>query len=142
MRTLLIACGNPLRCDDGVGPEALRLIAPAPDREFRAVQQLTPECAEEISGFDRVIFLDADADATHNLTHAAIEPVSAIPSRSPLTHASTPAEIVALSKALFGFTGEALVCRIPAHDFSLIDHLTQHGLRLANETAARLECLL
>jgi Ni,Fe-hydrogenase maturation factor len=104
------------------------------------VQQLTPECAEEISGFDRVIFLDADA--AHNLTHAAIQPVSAMPSRSPLTHASTPAEIVALSKALFGFTGEALVCRIPAHDFSLTDHLTQDGQRLVNETAARLECFL
>lgn len=140
MRTLLIACGNPLRCDDGVGPEALRLIAPAPDREFRAVQQLTPECAEEISCFDRVIFLDADADAAH--THAVIEPLSAAPSRSPLTHASTPAEIVALSKALFGFTGEALVCRIPARDFSPADHLTQDGLRLVKETAARLECLL
>jgi len=114
MRTLLIACGNTLRGDDGVADEALRLAQLPADCEMRAVHQLTPELAEEIARFRRVVFVDADARSVR----LTIEPVGATVARSPLTHVSTPAEIVALATALFGFTGEALVCRIPARDFS------------------------
>jgi len=113
MRTLLIACGNPLRGDDGVAHEVLRSLEPAPDRELLSVQQLTPEIAAELARFERVVFLDADVSATT----ITIEPVSEALSSSPLSHWSSPAEIVALARGLYRFRGEALVCRITARMF-------------------------
>ena len=104
-QVLIIAYGNRLRGDDGVGPAIGDIVATWQmlDVSVLIVQQLTPECAEEIAGFDRVIFLDADAASTR----LSIEAVQATTARSALTHASTPAEVVALSKALFGFLGSA-----------------------------------
>lgn len=138
MRTLLISCGNSLRRDDGAAHQVLQLLAPSPSRVFRAVQQLTPELAEELAPFDRVVILDADV-ASNSL---AIEPLSAATSRSPLAHFSLPAEIVSLSRALFGFTGEAFLCRIPAHDFSSGASLSAAARQFAAEAAVQLENLL
>jgi hydrogenase maturation protease len=138
MRTLLIACGNPLRGDDGVALAALDLIPAAPGLVTLSVQQLAPELAEEIAGFERVVFLDADARASS----LAIEPAPEGLTASPLTHSSDPAEVVALSRALFGFAGEALVCRIPVRDFSPGAPLTAAGTRRASEAAGELQRIL
>ena len=83
MQTYLIACGNPLRGDDGVAHAALRLVPPASNRRVLAVRQWTPELAEEIAGADRVVFLDAD---TENAL-VTIEPIRGAGPHSPLTHA-------------------------------------------------------
>lgn len=60
----MLACGNALRQDDGVGLE----IAAAAERVFGdaqlrvvAVQQWTPELASEITGAALAIFVDASA---------------------------------------------------------------------------------
>ena len=137
MRTLLIACGNPLRGDDGVAIEVLRLLAPGSDRELYEVQQLTPEIAEKVAAYDCVVFLDADAAAT-KLT---IQPVRGAGSRSPLSHASSPAEIVALSRTLFAFSGAAVTCGIPARDFSAGKSLSLETQRVVREAAEELERL-
>jgi hydrogenase maturation protease len=138
MRTLLIACGNPLRCDDGAAHEVLRLITPAPDLEARDVQQLTPEIAQEMNGFARVVFLDADA----RCAHPVIETVRDSTSRSALTHASDPAEILALSRALFAFHGEAFLCRIPARNFSPGEAMPPDQRRVIEESVRELERFL
>jgi len=124
MRTLVIAIGNPLRRDDGVAHHVL--IPPGADR--RSVLQLTPEIAEEIAGFDSVVFLDGDVTAKE----VRIESVDSLPSASTLTHVARPAEIVALARALFGFTGRACTCRIPVSDLS-----EGEGLSPRTETFAR-----
>lgn len=136
--TLLIACGNPLRRDDGVAHEVLRIIARTPCRELRSVQQLAPELAAEIAGFGRVVFLDADVRSLH----PSIEPVGAVAPASPLTHAADPAQIVALSRVLFGFNGDAHVCRIPARDFSPGEGLGTDELQIMYEAAGEVERLL
>jgi len=143
MRTLLIACGNPLRRDDGAASEALRFLAQAPNRVLRVVHQLTPEIAEEIAGFDRVVFLDADAGAPR-VTIERLVPTRSrdVPMpRSPLTHAANPAEIVALSCGLFGFHGKAFLCRIPARDFSADAGLSRNAALFAQQAADALENL-
>jgi hydrogenase maturation protease len=65
-RCLLLACGNTLRGDDGVGPW---LAAWAENRfrgeaGFRVVvrQQWTPELAEEVAAAESVLFVDCAAD--------------------------------------------------------------------------------
>jgi len=142
MKTLFIACGNPLRGDDGVAPEVLRLMKPAPGRKIRTVHQLTPELAEEMSRFDCVVFLDAFLDADASATSVTIAPVSAVPPSPSLTHISTPAEIVALSRALFGFIGAALLCRIPAIHFDPGASLSPHALKFVQQAAEEIEDFL
>jgi len=134
MRSLFISCGNTLRCDDGVAHRVLELLPAAAEREVRSVQQLTPELAAEMAGFDLVVFLDADAASLR----PAIEPIGAWAPRSPLTHVTEPAEIVALARALFGFTGEALMCKIPARDFRFDDDLSTDGIESALQAAEEL----
>jgi Ni,Fe-hydrogenase maturation factor len=136
--TLLIACGNPLRGDDGVAHEVLRRVGDGIGRELRFVHQLVPELAEEIAGFARVVFVDADVASVSPV----IEAVCVTIAGSPLTHAAIPAEIVALARGLFGFEGEAFVCRIPAHDFSVGQGLSPHERDTADEAAKQLNRFL
>lgn len=128
MRTLAIAIGNPLRCDDGV---AHRLAASLRGCEIQSVLQLTPELAETIAAYAQVIFIDADAEAKQ----MCIEPVAELTGNPPLTHVSTSSETVALARALYGFSGQAFLCSIPAHDFSAGEGLSAEA-ELASEAAA------
>jgi hydrogenase maturation protease len=116
MRALLITLGNPLRRDDGVAHAVPKYLS----CESRSFLQLTPEVAEDIARFDTVIFIDADVRATE----MSIEGVAESRSSPALTHVSTAAEVVALSKALFGFTGRAFQCGIPAADLSFQEGLS------------------
>ena len=138
MRTLFLATGNTLRGDDGAAPEVIRMIRPAAGRQLRAVQQLTPELAEEMARFDCVVFLDADVAATE----VKIEPVGSALRGPLLAHVATPAEIVALSRALFGFVGAALLCRIPARQFGLAGSLSPGTRTFAEQAAEKLESFL
>jgi Ni,Fe-hydrogenase maturation factor len=110
MRALVVTLGNPLRRDDGVAHAVPKYL----NCESRSLLHLTPEVAEDIARFDTVIFIDADVRATD----VSIERVAESPSSPALTHVSTAAQVVALSKALFGFSGRAFQCRIPAGDLS------------------------
>lgn len=138
MRTLLLACGNPLRGDDGAAHEVLRLIEPSPYCARRTVQQLTPELAEEVARFSRVVFLDADTERKA----LAIEPLRSALPRSPLTHAATPEEVVALARALFGFAGEAFLCRIPVRNFSPGAAAADEVLQFVQEAAVQITNLI
>ena len=134
MATLAIAVGNPLRRDDGVAHAVLKRL----DCESRSYLQLTPEVAEEIAGFDTVVFIDADACSAE----VRIDPVDEEQSSSALSHFSSPAEVVALSKALFGFAGRAFLCRIPSADFSCRTGLTRRAKALATQAAEQLRVSL
>jgi Ni,Fe-hydrogenase maturation factor len=138
VNTLLMACGNSLRGDDGVAHEVLRLVEYRKSCHARHVHQWVPELAEEISRFERVVFMDADLEATA----PALEPVSGESTRSPLSHASNPAEIVALSRALFGFEGEALLYRLPAGNFAPGEQLSGEQQQLAAQAAGQLHRFL
>jgi Ni,Fe-hydrogenase maturation factor len=138
MRTFLIATGNTLRRDDGIAHHVLDLVRPTPGTRTRALLQLTPELAHDIAGCDAVIFIDADAGASV----PSIEPLDQSPAPPAVTHISTPAEIVWLSRALFGFAGQAFLCRIPAEDLSCGEGLSRRTTMLAAEAARELEVLL
>ena len=61
---LLLACGNSLRQDDGVGlriAEAAEQLFPASRLRIVAAQQFTPEMAAELAATELVIFVDASA---------------------------------------------------------------------------------
>jgi Ni,Fe-hydrogenase maturation factor len=126
MPALVIAIGNPLRRDDGVAH-----LVKAPRVRQQSVLQLTPEISAELAPYRTVVFVDADVNAEQ----VRIEPVQDAPGHSSLTHASRPSEVVALARALFGFSGRAYTCHIPAHDFSAGEGLSLAAQSLASDAA-------
>lgn len=131
MRALAIAIGNVLRGDDGVAHAALELMEQI---DCCSCFQLTPEHAAEIAGYDAVVFVDADAEAGQTI----VEPLRERQLPPQMTHIWSPAEIVALARALFRFTGRAFVCRIPAEDFSASERLSPRAAAQAREAARQL----
>jgi len=138
MRAMLIAIGNRERRDDGVAHTVLESLACRHAVELRSVLQLAPEIADDIAGYDLVIFLDADARASE----LSIQTVDPSPANGVFTHVAGPAEIVGLAGVLFGFKGRALLCRIPAYDFSWEEGLSRRSRKRALEATVRLESLL
>ena len=136
MKALFIALGNPLRRDDGVAHAVLELFA-ADRVESRRLLQLVPEVAADIAGCSPVVFLDADAAAEE----VVLEAVKETP-RGALTHMVAPWEVVALSRMLFGFTGPAFLCRMPANDFSPGEGLSRRTSAFVPRAAQMLKHLL
>lgn len=104
-RCLLLACGNTLRGDDGVGP----WLAAWAWEQFRnevgvrvlSRQQWTPELAEDVARADCVIFTDCAA----NLPPGSVQIVSVQPAdsrRGLATHHLGAAELLALGHDLYG----------------------------------------
>ena len=140
MLALLFAIGNRLRGDDGAALEALVHLGPQPHAELRVVHQLTPECAYELhaSGADLVVFVDASTTALEPL----IEPVPLPAGRTPLGHQLPPSSLVALARTLYGWTGKAWQCHIPAHDFDHGEGLNEETARHARQAAELIRRLL
>jgi len=118
---LCIAIGNPLRGDDGVALRALLLISPQPGLRLIETHQLLPELAADIAAADTVCFLDADPNCSE-VTIVAIEPE---PARAmTLAHHLSIADMLTLAIRLYGFSGQAFQCHIPAKQL-------QHGSKLS-----------
>ena len=103
-RCLVLACGNSLRGDDGVGPW---LAAWAEDR-FRSnptvrilmCHQWTPELAEDVAHAESVFFIDCSVQsAPGTLTISPVEPSAK--SVIPATHHLGPAQLLALARELY-----------------------------------------
>ncbi len=111
MQALVIAIGNPLRADDGVAHHVAGLLHGA---AIRRVHQLAPEIAAEMQNTDTVIFLDADPAAER----PSLDRIAAsIETTSSLSHSMSPGTLVAIARRLYGFRGEAWICRLYARDF-------------------------
>jgi hydrogenase maturation protease len=103
---LILACGNSLRGDDGVG---LWLAEWAAGR-FRdeslvrvlARQQWTPELAEEIAGAEAVIFIDSSLESAPGAVKLAqVRPATGDDARS--THRLGAPELLGLGCELYGY---------------------------------------
>jgi Ni,Fe-hydrogenase maturation factor len=136
MEALVIAIGNTLRHDDHVAQAVVHLLPP--DIPTRTVLQLTPEIAEEVAGYQVIVFVDADVDART----LRIDPVRASPRASSFTHVLRSAEIVALARSLFGFTGDAYICHIPVTDLTVGEGLSQGAREYATRAAHEITELL
>jgi hydrogenase maturation protease len=133
-KRLVIGIGNPLRGDDGVGTwlaeQAAVLTAAEPDGPVavRSVQQLTPELAEELAQLEDVLFIDAwQAPAKAAPQLLAIGPAAG----AATSHRLEPAQLLAVSQALFGRMPRAHLLQVPAHAFP-------HGMELSQELEATL----
>ncbi len=131
MPALVIAIGNRLRGDDGVAHYVADLLHGV---TLLRVHQLAPEIAAELQNADTVIFLDADPGAEAPSLERIEEPAG---TTGPLSHSMTPEILVAIASRLYGFRGEAWLCRLPARDFSASTELSPQAAAQL-DTAAQL----
>ena len=99
---LLLACGNSLRQDDGVGlriAEAAEHLFPASRLRIVAAQQFTPEMAADLAATELVIFVDACA----NDEPGAIRVVTVTAhGEAPETHRLDPPALLAMAQSVCG----------------------------------------
>jgi hydrogenase maturation protease len=101
---LILACGNTLRCDDGIGPYLASWAEQhfAGDLRVRVVSrhQWTPDLAQDLARAEAVLFIDcAIAAPAGSLRLLPVEPA---PAQAALaTHHTGAAELLALSQELY-----------------------------------------
>jgi len=101
---LILACGNPLRGDDGLGPWladwAERRFAGDPNVQVLSSQQWTPELAEDIARAHFVVFLDSSvASLPGTITLTPVQPANS--ARGLATHHLGAPELLALASKLY-----------------------------------------
>ena len=127
---LIIAYGNPLRSDDGVAWRAADLLAEklhAPDVEILRLHQLTPELADRLRGFDRVIFVDAALSEDPDMEPGTVrveEVAAATPDPARFSHAFSPQKVLGLAAELYGVRPHAFVVTVTGANFDHGDSLS------------------
>jgi hydrogenase maturation protease len=101
---LILACGNTLRGDDGVGPWlaewARDQFSSKAGVRCVARQQWTPDLAEEIAQAASVIFLDCAADSAPGQIHLVpVKPSAELPRL--LTHNLTASDLMAFCRTFY-----------------------------------------
>jgi hydrogenase maturation protease len=107
---LVLACGNTLRSDDGVGPRLAEWAAQRfrDDSHVRVLarQQWTPDLAQDIAGADSVLFVDSTVESAPGRVHLTPVPLdlhSATNGNPPAgTHHIEPPELLRLTRSLYG----------------------------------------
>ncbi len=131
-RVLIVAYGNRLRSDDGVGwivADDLRQRLASPEVEILQLTQLLPEVAESISHANTVIFVDASCDGEPGELHC--RQVTPPPAKAQFSHQLTPAELLGVAGRLYGATPQAFCVSLTGECF-------EHGEELSESVAARL----
>ena len=131
----VIGYGNTLRRDDGVGPRVAEAVAALalPGVRALACPLLTLELAEAISQAGVAIFVDAAVDGPREVQWRKLAPAD---SSQVMTHAASPATLLALARDVFGRAPEAWWLTIPVEDLGLgegLSPLAQRGFELAVE---------
>ena len=103
-RCLILACGNTMRGDEGVGlwlaEWAERRFSDQPGVRVIADHQWTPELAEDVARAQSVLFIDCSLDTAPGSLHLKpLEP--AVAGQGINTHHQNAAELLALSRDLY-----------------------------------------
>jgi hydrogenase maturation protease len=125
---LVIGYGNPLRCDDGVGPRVVEAVEELKLPAVRTLvcQQLSPEHAEPISRARTVVFVDAAVDAPTEVQLRKLEPGG---TTQLMAHAADPRTMLALARDVFGHVPQAWWLTIPAVKLGFGDDLSPAARR-------------
>lgn len=125
-RLCVIGIGNPLRGDDGAGALLAAEVAGCP------VHQLTPELAATLASLQQVLFIDAwlaPRGEAPRLDALVIDQEAATADLT--SHQLHPAQLLALSEALYGRSPEGWWLRIPAWNLA-------HGRKFSPALASSL----
>jgi hydrogenase maturation protease len=139
MKTLIIGYGNDSRRDDGIGWFVAGELAKRclPGVVIQTMHQLEVELAEELTRFDRVIFVDASVPESPDAIRCS-DVVACFESHA-VAHYLTPADVLSLCRTLYGHEPEALLFSIRGEDFNFGMDLTpaveQAGRDVVNRIA-------
>ncbi len=151
IRCLILACGNTLRGDDGVGPWlalwAHERFQSDPRVQVIARQQWAPELADDISRARAVIFVDVSIASAPG----CVELVPVSPSnddRGPGAHHLGAPELLALAHGLYGSALQsASLLTVGAGSIEMgerfsaaVDSALPEACRLLEQTVLRLLC--
>lgn len=103
-RTLILACGNPLRGDDAVALHLARLLREqfaGPEILIHTTQQWTPELAELLSRCELAIFLDASEHFSPGYVHCESVTPYVGENHALLTHSCNPTLLLLMSRQLY-----------------------------------------
>ena len=135
-RVLVIACGNELRADDGIGPGIARALAerlPAGAADVVIVHQLSPELSDPAALADLVVFVDAAAAGVPGTVRVEpVTPAETVPGG--FTHSLTPATLLAMTAALHGRAPRAVMISVAGESFGFGSELSEtarHALPVA-----------
>lgn len=131
--TLVIACGNSLRSDDGVAHVAAHAIQAwrICDVRVLCVHQLLPELVEEMKSADRILFVDAGLD-TGDVAYR-VRAMSPHASRRNFGHHETPENLLALLHSVERRQTEAWLLSIRATSFDHGEAITPEARSNAEE---------
>ncbi len=126
-QSLVLACGNPLRGDDGVGWKIAEQLVNNPRFESVNVvvsQQFLPEHAELLSGADLVVFVDCSTLAPHGeVCVEPVEPATKMPRI--FTHHLDPASLLRLAADLYGrLPSRAMLVAVGGEEFEMVEELS------------------
>jgi hydrogenase maturation protease len=101
---LILACGNTLRSDDGIGPWladwATEKFRTEPAVRVLSRQQWTPELAQDIADAKSVLFIDCSAESAPGLVKLVpVDPANEPPGLA--THHMGAAQLLALARDLY-----------------------------------------
>jgi hydrogenase maturation protease len=128
-RCLILACGNTLREDDGIGPFlaswAEQRFAAEPAVRVLATHQWTPELAFDIASAETVLFIDCAINAEPGAV--AVEPVPAAAEMPRLmTHHLDAPSLLALAHELYNAAPrESLMLTIGAASLELRESFSE-----------------
>jgi hydrogenase maturation protease len=144
-RVLIIAYGNPLRCDDGIAWHAAEVLAdkfPAQEVEILRLHQLAPEVADAVRQHELVLFVDAACiDDFENTYPGEIRvrdlAVGQLVQHTPghFSHVYSPAQVLDLVRDLYHATPKAFAVTVAGENFG-------HGADFSPAVSAAIPALV
>ncbi len=130
--TLVIGIGNTIRGDDGAGIRVVEQLAGRfPGVDVMCVHQLSPEHAEKVSQYERLVIVDASV-TTDTLRVTPLRANGDV--RLPRTHNVSPGGILALAETLYRKTpADAILVEIPASSCDFTEELSSHTASVVEE---------
>lgn len=140
-RILIIGIGNPGRRDDGLGAEAVtRLEARGlAGIEYETGYQLNIEDGLTCSEHDLVVFIDAARGLDRAFSFEPMMPSFEIPA---ISHALSPAAVLAVAASVFGKKPEAWVLAVRGRDWDEGEGLSADAARDLDEACSFLDGFL
>jgi hydrogenase maturation protease len=142
MKVLVIGYGNDSRNDDGVGWFVVGELQKRslPGVTFETAHQLEVDFAEDVRDYDLVVFVDA-AIPESDYAWRTEEVIPGFQSHA-VAHFMTPADILGLSRTLYGRAPRGVLFSIRGHDFNFGTALSPDTRAAANEVIERITALL
>jgi hydrogenase maturation protease len=139
MKTLVIGYGNESRRDDGIGWFVAGELAARnlPGVDVQTPHQLEVELAADLAGYDRVIFIDASVPESPDAIRCSA--VAASFESHAVAHYLTPADVLSLSRTLYGHDPRAILFSIRGDDFDFGMFLTPRVEQAGREVVRRIE---